>query len=71
MCTYFLFCYLSLCTDGVEGNAIIENLFDERIISNSLWAKINLLKALEDRVIVAKKVKTYTDTIRDSAMTVK
>lgn len=55
----------------VEGNAMVKNLFDERIKCNALWAKVEPFEDLEKWAFEAKKVKAYTESIRDVAITAK
>lgn len=55
----------------VDRNTIVKNIFDERIESNALWAKVDLVMMLEYRLAAIEKAKSYIDHVRDTTIKAK
>lgn len=55
----------------VKVNAIVENLFDDRIEYNSLRAKAESAEVLEKREAEAKKARAYGESIQDVVVNAK
>lgn len=68
-----IFTYLFVCSFqlSVEGNTVIENLFDEWITKNEYKAKVEAVQALEDHAKKAEMEKAYVDSVHKAIVQAK
>lgn len=55
----------------VEGNTVVENLYDERSEANCFGVKANSVKMLKDRLAATDKAKVYADNVWGAAVKAK